>query len=71
MSQDPQEQLAELYVAEFLRTKGLTIESVRELPADRAHQVMIEASTYAALKLAEVEKKSQMARELSGGSGDE
>jgi hypothetical protein len=71
MSQDPQEQLAELYVAEFLRAKGLTIESVRELPAGRAHQIMVDASTYAALKLAEVEKKSQMARELSGGSGDE
>ncbi len=70
MSQDPQGRLAELYVTEFLRAKGLTIESVRELPAERAQQIMIEASTYAALKLAEVEKKSQMARDLSGGSGD-
>ena len=71
MSQDPQGRLAELYVTEFLRAKGLTIESVRGLPAELAHQIMIEASTYAALKLAEVEKKSQMAKELSGGSGTE
>ena len=71
MSQDPQARLAELYVTEFLRAKGLTIESVRELPTERAHQIMIEASTYAALKLAEVEKKSQMAKELSGESGAE
>lgn len=71
MSQDPQGRLAELYVTEYLRAKGLTVEQVRELPAERAQQIMIEASTYAALKLAEVEKKSQMARELSGGSGND
>ena len=68
MMQDPQAQLARMYVEEFLRSKGLTAESVRDLPAETAHQMMVGASTYAALKLAEMEKKSQIVQELHGGS---
>ena len=68
MMQDPQAHLARMYVEEFLRSKGLTVETVRDLPPEITHQIMVEASTYAALKLAEMEKKSQVARELHGGS---
>jgi hypothetical protein len=68
MLQDPQARLAESYVTEFLREKGLTAESLRELSAERVRQIMVEASTYAALKLAEVETKSRMAQDLHGVS---
>jgi hypothetical protein len=53
-----------MYVEEFLRDKGLTAESLADLLAERTRQIMVEASTYAALKLAEVENKSQLAHEL-------
>ncbi len=66
--QDPQAQLAKMYVEEFLRDKGLTAESLADLLAERTRQIMVEASTYAALKLAEVENKSQLTYELDGVS---
>ena len=66
MAEDPQANLARLYVEEFLRSKRLTTETVRDLPPETARRMMVEASTYAALKLAEMEKKSQMAHELHG-----
>jgi hypothetical protein len=67
MMQDPQAHLARKYVEEFLRSKGLSAESVRDLPPEIAHRMMVDASTYAALKLAEVEKKSQIVQDLHGG----
>jgi len=66
--QDPQAHLARMYVEEFLRSKGLTAATVHDLPPETTHQIMVEASTYAALKLAEVEDKSQVSQELHGGS---
>ena len=66
--QDPQAVLARLYVEEFLRSKGLTVETVRDLPTESAHRIVVEASTYAALKLAEVENKSQVIHDMHGGS---
>jgi len=68
MMQDPQAQLAKMYVEEFLRSKGLTVEMVHDLPSETARQIMVEASTYAALKLAEVENKSQVIQDMHGGS---
>ena len=68
MMQDPQAQLARLYVEEFLRAKGLTVETVHDLRSETAHQIMVEASTYAALKLAEVENKSKVIQAMHGGS---
>ncbi len=65
----PQEQLAEMYVDEYLRSKGHTMKSVRELPEEQAKKIMIEASTYAAMKLVEVEKRAQMVHDLRGVSG--
>ncbi len=68
MMQDPHAHLARMYVEEFLRSKGLDAERVRDLPPETARRMMVEASTYAALKLAEMEKKSQVIQELHGGS---
>ena len=67
MMQDPHAHLARMYVEEFLRTKGLAAESVQDLPPEIARRMMVEGSTYAALKLAEVEKKSQIVQDLHGG----
>ncbi len=68
MMHDPQAQLAKMYIEGFLRSKGLTVETVHDLPTETAHQIMVEASTYAALKLAEMERKSQVIHELHADS---
>ncbi len=67
--QDPQEQLARMYIDEFLRGRGYTFDSVRQLPADQAKKIMAEASTYAACKLAEVERRAHIVDEIHGVSG--
>lgn len=66
---DPQEKLASMYIEEFLRGKGYTFESVRQLPEEQAKKVMAEASTYAACKLAEVERRAHIMDEIHGVSG--
>lgn len=66
--QDPQEKLARMYVEEFLRGKGYTFDSIRAMPEEIAKKVMAEASTYAACKLAEVERRAHIMEEIHGVS---
>lgn len=66
MMEDRQAQLARMYVEEFLRGKGYTWESVRRLPEDEAKRIMTEASTYAAVKVAEVQARAHVEREIHG-----
>lgn len=48
----------------YLESKGYTLESLKRLPKKQAKQLMIEASTYASNKLAEVEVRAQFVQEL-------
>ncbi len=67
MMQDPQAQLIQVYIEEYLREKGHTWESVCHLPnKDEAKRLMIEASTYAAVKVTEVAAKAHVIEELHG-----
>ncbi|MBI5649955.1 MAG: hypothetical protein HZC40_05825 [Chloroflexi bacterium] len=67
MMQDPQAQLVQMYIEEFLREKNHTWDSVCHL-ADKAEakRLMIEASTYAAIKAAEVGARANVIHELHG-----
>ena len=66
--QDPQEKLERMYVEEFLRSCGYTWESANALPEAERKKILTEASTYAAVKLAEVEGKARVVDELHGVS---
>jgi len=46
-------------IDEYLKDKGYDRESLKMLPKDVAHQLMIEASIYASGKLAEIETKAR------------
>lgn len=65
--EDPEAKLATVYIDEYLRSKGQSLESICNLPKEQAKQLMIEASTYAAIKLAEVDTKAHMIKEIHGG----
>ncbi len=68
MLQDPQARLVQMYIEEYLREKGHTWESICHLPdKEAAKRLMIEASTYAAVKAAEVEATAHVIEELHGG----
>jgi len=52
--------LARLYIEEYLRSRSFTTKTLRDLPGEQGRRLMVEASTYAALKLAEVETRAHM-----------
>jgi hypothetical protein len=66
--QDPQEKLAQMYVEEYLRGKGQTMQTLLKLPEADAKRIMTEASTYAAMKLCEVERRAAIIHEIHGAS---
>lgn len=53
--EDPHAEVEKMYIAEFLKGKGYSLESLSALPAEAAKTLMEEASSYASLKLTEVE----------------
>lgn len=65
--EDPEAKLAMVYIDEYLHSRGHTLESICTLPKEQAKQLMIEASTYAAIKLADVDTKAHMIKEIHGG----
>lgn len=69
--QDPLDKLEKMYMEEFLRSRGHTWETVNTLPEVERKKIMTEASTYVALKLAEVEGRARISDELHGSSEKE
>ncbi|MCL4489917.1 MAG: hypothetical protein M1570_17575 [Chloroflexi bacterium] len=66
--QDPQAKLERMYLEEFLRSRGHTLESIKKLPEGEAKRLMTEASTYIGTKLAEVERRASMVHEIHEAS---
>lgn len=63
---DPHARLERMYVEEYLRSKGLSLELIRGMPEDEARELMREAELYAAAKLAEAESRSHLLDHLAG-----
>ncbi len=55
------------YIEEFLKLKDYTFESLKDLPEDVAKQLMIEASRYASMKLAEHEARAKLRQQIRIG----
>ena len=55
---DPEGQLENALIEEFLRARGLDSSALHALPEDEAKRVLTEASVYAATRLAEVEARA-------------
>jgi hypothetical protein len=53
------------FIDEYLRMKGCRWEDLSLLPEAQAKRLMIEASRYASLKLAEHEARAKMRKEIS------
>jgi hypothetical protein len=59
LDDEPIAHLEHELIVSFLREKGHTLESIKELPETEAHQIMVEASRYASARLAELEARSR------------
>jgi hypothetical protein len=55
----PQSSLERQLIIDFLKDKGYRLEDLKTLPRSRARKLMIQACTYASLRLAEIEARSQ------------
>ncbi len=66
MMEDRQAELSRKYLEEYLASRGHTWESVHALPPDQARKLLIEASTYASDKMAEVQMRAHMVDALHG-----
>ncbi len=66
MTEDRQAKLSSMYLDEFLATRGHTWRSVQLLPPAQARKLLIEASTYASDKMAEVQTRADLVEELHG-----
>jgi hypothetical protein len=68
--QDPNAGLERMFLQAYLCSRGHTLESLRELPAEEAKRLMTEASIYASSKLAEVEARAHFVRDLHSASDE-
>lgn len=64
----PEAALERMYIEEYLTEKGHSYNSLRKLPKDEARKLMIEACRYATFKLAEMEARARLQREIHGVS---
>ena len=62
-------ELEKQLIDEYLKSKGHTRQSLQKLPAETAHKIMSEASTYVSCKLAEIENKARYKQNLQGTAG--
>ena len=60
MIDNPETELARMFVDEYLRSRGHTVKSVCNLPEDQARQLWIDVSLYVSNKLAEVNARSRL-----------
>ncbi len=66
--QDPQAKLGQMYIEEYLRNKGFSWQQVCEMPPEQAKKLMVEASTYAAMKLTEVDARANVVKQIHDAS---
>jgi hypothetical protein len=52
---DPHAEVEKMYIAEYLKGKGYSVEGLAELPKEVAKRLLEAASLYASLRLAELE----------------
>jgi hypothetical protein len=62
--QDPEGQLEQAFIDEFLRIRGHDSRSVDTLPVDERKHLLTEASVYAASKLAEIDARARFVHGL-------
>lgn len=60
----PQATLERALIAEYLLGKGYLVSDLRQLPPDEARQLMAAACRFAGLRLAEIEARARMRRNI-------
>ena len=64
--EDPNARLETALIDEFLRTRGLDLRKLQDLPEAQARQLRKEASAYATARLTELESRAHFVQEIHG-----
>ena len=64
MIENPETELARMFMEEYLQSRGHTVKSVCQLPEGQARQLWIGVSLYVSNKLAEVNARSRLMRHI-------
>jgi len=64
VSEGPQSALERKLIKQYLHDKGYRLEDLHGLPKEEAKRLMTEACRYASLKLAEIESKAKLRKEI-------
>jgi hypothetical protein len=67
--EDPHAQIERALIEEFLKARGHTLAELRGRDDPEAHALLKQASAHAASKLAEVESRAHLLREIHGERG--
>lgn len=63
---DPLAKIERALIEEFLRAKGCSLETLHNLPAEKANALLKEASLYASGRLTEVESRAHFVHDIHG-----
>ncbi len=63
---EPLTGLERMYMEEYLKGQGHTLQTLQQMPEQEAKRLMAEASAYASTKLAEVETRAQFVQDIHG-----
>jgi hypothetical protein len=58
--QDRQEKLAHAFIEEYLHSQGTSLHALCELPPERSKELMVHASVYASVRLAEIDERARV-----------
>lgn len=61
---DYDEKLAHTFLEEYLAGEGYSFETIGALPPERLRKIMIRASVYTSMRLAEIEDRAQLVSSL-------
>ena len=65
--EEPHAALERALIAEFLAERGHTLPSLARLPTNQHRELLTAATTYATLKLSEIESRARFVEEIEQG----
>ena len=66
VEEDPHALMERTFILEYLKSHGHTLESLHQLPEEQVRKLMTEASTYASVRLTELEARARFVTEVHG-----
>jgi hypothetical protein len=65
--EEPQARLERALIDEFLRDRGCDLSTIDLRPPDMRRELLVQASLYAAVRLAEIDARATYVHDLHGG----